>query len=258
MAMEKKLDDKGKLRRQLVIGGGALAAGMLLSRAGGLLSTAEANTATKAWPWPYEKVDPAKAAEIAYHHWYQVFCSQATLLGLMEQLRERAGEPWVSFPIDAIRFGMGGMGGWGLTCGAPLAGALVVGLATPKEVSGPMINDLLQWYSDTSLPTYEAKKPKFQGQIPKTVAESPLCHLSVGKWMKAANRAIGSDERKHRCASVSASVAYRTAELLNQWKDGKYTPGNIWNGAVEVGIPAQQNCVSCHAGNVPTPPIARK
>lgn len=245
-------------RRNLLIGGGALAAGMLLTKAAGMLGTAEANAPGKAWPWPYEKVDPDRAAESAYHNWYQVFCSQAVTLSLMEQLREKVGEPWTSFPIEAIRFGMGGMLGWGLTCGAPLASALVIGLAIPKEVNAPMIHDLLQWYTDTSLPIYMAKKPNFQGQIPKTVAESPLCHLSVGKWMKEANRAFGSDERKHRCAGITASVAYRTAELMNQWKDGKYTPGKTWNGPAAVGLPAQENCMGCHGSNIPSPPMAAK
>lgn len=258
MSKEEKMDNSGVARRQLIIGTGALAAGMLLSKAGGLLGPAEANASAKAVPWPYEKIDPAKAAETAYQNWYKVFCSQAVMIGLMEQLREKVGEPWNSYPIESVRIGMGGMLGWGLTCGAPLSGALVIGLAVPKEDNGPLIHDLLQWYSETSLPNYEAKKPNFQGQIPKTIAENPLCHTSVGRWMKVANKSFGSEERKHRCALITASVAYRTAELLNQWKDGKYTPRKTWHGPTAVGLPAQENCMSCHGSNVPTPPMAKK
>jgi hypothetical protein len=243
-------------RREMLIGAGALMAGAAISQLGLVNSAmaAKVSSGAEGWPWPYEKVDPAQAGETAYHHWYKVFCSQAVTTGLFEQLRESVGEPWTNFPIESISFGAGGMLGWGLTCGAPVAGALVIGLAVPKEYSNAMIHDLLQWYSNTPMPVYVAQKPNYQGEIPKTVAESPLCHLSVGKWMKEADRGFGSDERRHRCASVTASVAYRTAELLNEWKDGTYKPGSAWNGPGTVGLPAQQNCMSCHGSDIPTAP----
>ena len=57
------------------------------------------------------------------------------------------------------------------------------------------------------------------------------------------------------CARVAASVAYRTVELLNAWKDGSYvTTGAI--PAMKYKIQAQHNCTDCHGKNVPSPPVA--
>jgi hypothetical protein len=75
--------------------------------------------------------------------------------------------------------------------------------------------------------------------------------------MKAADKPLGSPERKDRCARVSASVAYQLVELLNDWKDGKYKTKGVLP-AKSFNIQAQNNCTDCHGGNVPTPPLAKK
>lgn len=255
--MEEKDLKEGVSRRNLMLGAGAFALGAAVAKFGGLVSNAEA---AHKWPWPYEKIDPAKAAEIAYNSWFEVFCAQATATGIFEQLKEKVGEPWKSFPIGSLKFGMGGMLGWGVTCGSPVAASLVIGLAAPSDLVNPMIHEILYWYSNTALPVYVPKNPKAnKDSIVQTTSNSPLCHVSVGKWMKKANHAFGDIERRDRCARVSASVAYRTVELLNSWKDGtcalKDTP---WNAPATVGIPAQQNCTDCHGSNIPTPPKAKK
>ena len=92
-----------------------------------------------------------------------------------------------------------------------------------------MGSEIMQWYSDAKMPVFLPKEPKIKDElIPKTVAGSPLCHISVGRWMAEADKSLASDERKDRCARVAASVAYRTVELLNAWKDGTYvTTGAI-------------------------------
>lgn len=244
-------------RREIITGTGLLAAGAILGKFGSFVPNAEAKGGASE-KWPYEKLDPERVAETAYNAWFEVFCAQAVATGLFEQLREKVGEPWKSFPIGSLKFGMGGMLGWGLTCGAPVSASLVIGLTAAPEMINPLINDLLQWYSETAMPVYVPKNPKFKGEIIKTTSESPLCHLSVGKWMKAANRSFASDERKDRCARLTASVAYHTAELLNAWKDGKYAKRDTWAAVASVGLPAQQNCTSCHGSNIPTPPKAKK
>jgi len=250
-------------RRELVAGAGkiALGAGVIaLASSGGmnLLSKAEAKGAPG--PWSYKKIDPERVGEAAYQAWFEVFCSQAVAAGLFEQLREEVGEPWTSFPLGSLKFGMGGMLGWGVTCGAPVASSIVIGLAASPEVVNPMIHDLLQWYTETELPIYVPKKPRFRGEIIKTTAENPLCHVSVGRWMKAADRSFPSDERRDRCARLSADVAMKTAMMLNAWKDGKYARrDDTWNAIRSVRMPAQQNCTSCHGVNIPpTPPRAAR
>jgi hypothetical protein len=94
-------------------------------------------------------------------------------------------------------------------------------------------------------------------EIVKTTSDSPLCHLSVGKWMKASGYSIGSPQRRDRCARVAASVAYKLVEDLNAWKDGKYLEEAVWGAVKNFGITAQQNCADCHGANIPAPPTGK-
>ncbi|HET98581.1 MAG TPA: chain A iron centre cytochrome C protein [Desulfurivibrio alkaliphilus] len=251
-------------RRNLLVGAGALAAGMLLTKAGGLLSPdlAQAKAITESWPWPYVKLDPDETAELAYNEWYRLYCGGGVVSSIFSQLREKVGEPYTLFPIEAFIFLEGGVSGWGTICGsnsgANIVTNLIIGPRTAGSVDGMLMgSEIMQWYSDTDLPTYSPKNPKFSGQIPTTVSNSPLCHVSVGRWMKAADKSLGSPERRDRCARVTASVAYHTVELLNAWKDGKYqTKGTI--PADFYGIQTMHNCTSCHGSDVPMPPTAKR
>ena len=149
--------------------------------------------------------------------------------------------------------------GWGTICGSP-AGAnivanLIIGPRTAGADEGHQIaSDIMQWYSETALPTFTPQNPKITTAIMTTTSESPLCHISVGKWMKAANQPLKSAERKDRCARVAASTAYHLVELLNDWKDGKYESKSTFSCAKENGITGQFNCSECHGDNVPEAP----
>lgn len=250
---------KGAAGTAAVIGVVALASGGM-----GLFSRAEAKEgSTEKWPWPYVKLDPEKTAEIAYEEWYRVFCGGAVISSIFTQLREKVGEPYKSFPIDAFKFLEGGMSAWGTVCGSN-AGANVVtnviigpSLKDASEDGMLMGSEMMQWYCDAQMPIYAPKNPKVTAEIPKTVANSPLCHVSVGKWMKASGKPLGSPERKDRCARLTASVAYHTVELLNNWKDGQYKTKGVLP-AKSFNIPAQSNCMDCHGSNVPTHPLAKK
>ncbi|MEW6594437.1 MAG: chain A iron centre cytochrome C protein [Thermodesulfobacteriota bacterium] len=252
-------------RRSLLIGAGRLAAGAALVSAGGfaLPHLAKAKAAAGQWPWPYEKLDPARTAEIAYNEWYRVFCGAAVINSVFSQLREKVGEPYTSFPADAFVFLEGGQVGWGTVCGSP-AGANIVAncIIGPRIAGSPVAHhiseDILQWYSEASMPVFTPKNPKVAGELVKTTSESPLCHVSVGKWMQAAGKPIGSPERKDRCARVAASTAYRLVEMLNDWKDGKYVAKATHAPVKDFGITGQFNCMECHGNNVPVPPMAKK
>ncbi len=257
-------DEKGSVfepsRRKLLIGTGALAAGVALTQLGGLVKKAEATGGkTEKWPWPYKKLDPAKTAEICYNEWYRVFCGAAVINSVVGQLREKVGEPYTSFPADAFVFLEGGQVGWGTICGSP-AGAnivanLIIGPRTAGAHEGHAISaDIMQWYSETALPTFTPEKPRLSAKLPTTISESPLCHISVGKWMKEADKPLKSAERKDRCARVAASTAYRLVELLNDWHDGKYEQTADFSSAKENGITGQFNCTECHGDDVPEAP----
>ena len=264
MSMEERMDDLGVSRRQIMIGAGALAAGAAFTHFGGLVNSAQAiGCSSEKWPWPYVKLDPAKTAEIAYKEWYRVFCGAAVINSVFGQLREKVGEPYASFPADSFVFLEGGQVGWGTICGSPAGANIVANCIIGPRIAGDtaghhIAEDIMQWYSEASMPVFMPKEPKITAELVKTTSNSPLCHVSVGKWMKAANKPIGSAERKDRCARVAASTAYHLVELLNDWKDGKYVPKASHAPVKDFGITAQMNCMECHGANIPTPPMAKK
>lgn len=265
----KEIFESAVSRRDLLVGAGKCAiaaAGAAALSAGGLggVRTALAKAGpTEKWPWPYEKLDPAATAEIAYSEWYRGYCGVAVINSVFSQLREKVGEPYQSFPVDAFVFLEGGVSGWGTICGSNAGANIVTNVILGPRIAGSedgmlMGSELMQWYADAKMPVFVPKAPKIKPEeIPHTVAGSPLCHISVGRWMMEAGKDLGSAERKDRCARVAASVAYRLVELLNAWKDGTYkTTGVI--PAKKYLIQAQHNCTDCHGKDVPTPPLAKK
>ena len=250
-------------RRNLLIGSAAAA---IATAVPGLFHSAQAKEgSTEKWPWPYVKLDPDKTAEIAYNEWYRVFCGAAVISSVFTQLREKVGEPYKSFPIDSFVFLEGGMAGWGTVCGSNAGANVVSNVIIGPRIAGPdcehghtIGSDMMDWYSNTPLPTFSPKEPKQKTAIIKTTSSSPLCHVSVGKWMKASGFPLGSPERKDRCARVAASVAHKLVLDLNAWKDGKFKPASAWAPGRDVGITGQQNCGECHGTNIPSPPMAKK
>lgn len=263
--MKKQQDNKILSRRQVVFGTGAMVAGAaLMTQFGGLLGTAQAQgRSSEKWPWPYEKLDPAKSAEIAYHEWYRVFCGSTVINSVFGQLSDKIGEPYSSFPSDAFVFLEGGQVGWGTTCGSPAAANIVANLIIGPRIAGTpvahmIVKDIMEWYSEAELPTYVPLNPKVKGNPMTTVSDSPLCHQSLGRWMDATGYALKTPERKDRCARVAASTTYRLVELLNDWKDGKYELSSDFSATKEFGIPSQANCMDCHGSAVPKAPRKKK
>ncbi|MEW6107544.1 MAG: C-GCAxxG-C-C family protein [Nitrospirota bacterium] len=261
--LNEKFTRRGLLKSAGILTAGVAGISTVTSGGLSLLSNADAKIAsTETWPWPYVKLDPQKTAEIAYNEWYRVFCGAAVISSVFSQLREKVGEPYTLIPIDAFTFLEGGMSGWGTICGSNAGANIVTNLIIGPRTSGTedgmlMGSEILHWYSEAAMPTYTPKDPRVKSEIPKTTSDSPLCHISVGKWMKAAGKTLSSPERRDRCARVTASVAFYLSELLNAWKDGKYnTKGTIPSKAY--GITAQNNCMDCHGSNIPAPPSSKK
>ncbi len=263
--MLKEVLTAGLSRRDLMRGLGLFVVGAAFAQVGNLMPNSNAKVIATKWPWPYEKLDPAKTAEIAYNEWYRVYCGAAVISSIFSQLAEMVGEPYKSFPVDAFVFLEGGMAGWGTVCGS-LAGAnivtnLIIGprIAGPKSEAGHIIgSNMMKWYSETNLPNFKPSNPKAnKDKIVQTVSNSPLCHISVGKWMQASGFSLASPERKDRCARVAASVAYQLVKELNAWKDGKYHKDVEWVPAKDFGITAQMNCSECHHSHIPTAPRSK-
>lgn len=241
-------------RRDFLSAMGLLGAGVLLNGLYNLgeASPAQAKIKATKWPWPYVKLDPEKTAELAYNEWYRIFCGGAVISSIFSQLAEKVGEPYASFPVDAFIILEGGMAGWGTICGTVNAAAIVANLICGPRISGSeaghiIASNIMDWYSNTALPNYIPKKPKAnKDYIIQTTSGSPLCHISVGKWMTESGFSLGSPERKDRCARLAASTAYQLVLILNEWKDGHVEDNVRWAPGPSYGITGQQNCYECH------------
>ena len=250
---EKKNEVSGLSRREFISGAGKIVAGAgivsVVSLGGlNLLSKAE-STETKGatnevkWPWPYKKLDPDKIAQITYENWYKDFCTYAVVSAIIGSLQKEVGEPYTSFPVSSTRWGHGGAVGWGTLCGTLTGVGIVTGLIAGIK-GEEILNDVIAWYTQTELPIFKPATPKAEiKNVNKS--DSPLCHISVGKWMKKEGVKFFTPERKERCARLSADVAVKTVEFLNLWADGKFVPVHF-NQAKMHQQTTQNNCMECH------------
>lgn len=231
-------------RRELLAGAGKLAAGIGIVSAGGLAVVSGVEAKEAPYPWPYKKLDPGHVADLAYENWYKNFCAYAVASSILIPLQEKVGKPYTNLPVEAFVFGHGGVVGWGTLCGTLFGTGIATSFAAGKD-GEKILNDVMQYYATTELPIYRPKNPKASFKnISKS--DSPLCHVSVGRWMKKEGVKFFSPERKERCARLSADVAAETVRLLNLWADGKYTPSH-GSQAKTHGMTAQNNCGDCHA-----------
>jgi hypothetical protein len=209
----------------------------------GLSGIASAQTAqptsTPAYPWPYTKVDPEKVywnGVALYDKWG---CGQGSFEALLTEL----GAPFNTIPPSILKFGEGGVSGWGSHCGALLGSSAIISLVTGGSAdSGKMIKELTGWYTE------------------EIGSGSPLCHVSVTEWSKKNGVKVESQERKERCARVTGETAKKAAMLLNDWADTKgvaavFTPRESVsacqschgaNGMQQVRAGVLQDCTSCH------------
>jgi hypothetical protein len=238
-------------RRSLLVGTSKLAVGtaILSAAAGGLFSRTSAKEMQK-WPWGYKKIDPSKAARIGYEKYYEGACCYGVVSAIIIPLRETIGEPYASLPLEAFHFGHSGVVGWGTICGTLLGSGIATGFIAGKE-GEEILNQLIGWYTETPLPTFMPAQPKTSIRSTSR-SDSPLCHISAGKWMKKENVSFGSAPRKERCARLAADVAAKAVILLNEWADRKL---GVQESHVKMyGIPAQNNCMGCHGTSIPKLP----
>ncbi len=249
-----KMLEENVSRRRL-IKGAAGAVGIAALAVGGLGFLSKTEAARKnssVLPWPYKKFTSAEikqVGEIAHDNWFKGFCSFATLSGIVEVLRKKVGEPYISFPMELTTFAHGGTSGWGGTCGtligAGVASTLVAGPKTGEAIN----NEVVNFYANTSLPIYVPDHPKAEIRS-QNISNSPVCHLSVGKWMKKEGVGFLSPQQMERCARMASDMAMKTVELLNLWADGKFEP-TIKAPVLANEIPSQNNCTECHGADIP-------
>ena len=135
-----------------------------------------------------------------------------------------------------------GYAGQGTLCGSLGACSAIINLVAKDQADthNKLIADLINWYAAYDHPTDEFDALcHFPGQL-RLVPDSPLCHVSSATWVLAAGAAIGSKERKDRCAKVAGKVAMQTVVMLNAYAAGTFT------AAAPAVREHTASCLECH------------
>jgi hypothetical protein len=192
------------------------------------------------FPWTYSELDPDITAGNAYDDCVKGHCMYGVFAPVMSQLAVEHGDPYRSFPIEMMRYGAGGAGAWGSLCGALNgAGALMGLFAQNEEQMKQMMDELYLWYEQTSLPVYVPDRPRFDLEIPTSISNSVLCHVSVTQWCKVSGHKAFSEPRKERCTRLSADVAKKTVEILNSCCQDRFVRAQSLSQETKT-------CRSCH------------
>jgi len=252
--MNTDVKSNGLSRREIIINGGMAVAGAAIASLGVLGGAKNAGAYASASIYKYKKLDPRAVGQVAYENYAKRWCASSVIAGFVEALKkEQAGAEWNDFPIDAYRWAHGGMAGWGALCGTMPGAGVIIGLVTKDtDTAEAMVNDLAFYYAYTELPSFTPAKPPKTEIHHMTMAGTPICHISIGKWMRAEGVDFLSDARAERCARVAANVAMEATGMLNDWADGKYVPKHkpLYN-VIANGITSQNNCGDCHGHDVP-------
>ena len=192
-------------------------------------------------PWSYTKLDPDRIAQRTYYDCEKGHCMYGAFAPVMSQLAEKHGEPYRSFPAGMMRYGVGGVGGSGSLCGALNGGAALIGLfAKSEDDMKLLIGELFLWYEQTKLPVHLPKKPILDIEVPRSVSNSVLCHVSVTRWCKVSGHKTFSKPQEERCKRLTADTAKKTVEVLNGYSEGRFKPTHKLTEDV-------RKCLSCHS-----------
>ncbi|MDY6820325.1 MAG: C-GCAxxG-C-C family protein [Deferribacterota bacterium] len=268
MGEEKKCSRRNFLAASAVGVGSVLSVGSLFAGFGPFKEVKQAGS-VKQLPWSIGsyRFDINEVGERAYNNFYKYECMGGVVCTLLEILSENIGYPFNTLPLDMFRFGGGGVAGWGTICGTLNGSAQIFNLVGAPSNYTLLINDVIDWYQNQEFPsTHHDSYAKFKNQA-RTVAKSPICHVSVTLWVNGAREVDDpsisslSPERADRCAKVTGDVAMHVAEMLNQYYDGRYhsqfDPAKVeyasclnchldTQNAYNPNVKAQMECSRCH------------
>lgn len=191
--------------------------------------------------WKYVPLDPARTAEIAYAEYPNGSCMYGVFKSVISQLAKIVGEPFASFPTQMMKYGHGGVNGYGTICGALNGAAAALGLLVEdKKTRDALMLELFRMYEETPLPMYKPEEPGMDFDPPKSVAKSVLCHASTTRWGKKAGYTISSKERKERCRRLTADIASEVVTILNNYHANAFMAHAHDNETV-------RTCNTCHS-----------
>lgn len=249
--MDKEMSRRDMLKFGSIAGASVIGGGLV----GHAFASPQFDTADSVWPWPLtKKINTKKAALTAYQNYYVKGCMYGTFTGVVAKVAAKLGAPYSNFPFEMMHYGAGGGELWGSLCGTLNGGlAALAVFVSDTALRREMANQLMNWYEATSLPTWNPKKPlkAVPNKLPKSKAESPLCHVSISRWVGKSKYDPFSAERSDRCGRVAGSVAQFTAMLLNE----AVIKGNLKTRKL-IGNDAEA-CLVCHgkgtSGDEPEP-----
>lgn len=204
-----------------------------------------------AWPWAYTPLDVEYVRKMGHKSFYAGACCYGAFNAIVGALAEVAGDPFDKVATDMMRFGHGGVAGFGSLCGALNGASAAIGLVSDKPTQDLLIRELLSWYAATPLPTdianqyaqnheYFVEELKTDEWLPASIAQGELCHLSVTHWCLNAGFNESDIQRVERCARLTGDVAAKAVELLNAKYSGTF--------ASAFPLPsASATCLICHA-----------
>lgn len=191
--------------------------------------------------WKYTKLDPVETAQLAYDDYPNGSCMYGVFNSVIAQLAEKVGEPFSSFPVQMMKYGHGGVNGYGTICGTLNGAAALIGLLVDgKSTQDALMQELFRDYENTPYPIFKPEKPAMDFDPPKSVAKSVLCHASTTRWGKKAGYTISSKERKERCRRLTADVAAQTVTILNNYHANAF----IANAHDDKTV---RTCMTCHS-----------
>ncbi len=181
--------------------------------------SADEEVAAPAWPWKWHHLDAEKVkAKVVENFSKNGGCGAAVCSGILDLLAEEYGYPYNQIPVRLMAHAGGGYGNKNL-CGSLGGAFLILGLFL--ENPGTARKALYDFYTSTEFPVYQpADKPE---HLVHSVSASELCRDSVFHWIDTYNAAsenkieFSSPERAVRCSCLSADVAAKTCELLDEF-----------------------------------------
>ncbi len=249
--MEKEMSRRELLKLSSIAGASVVGGGFTGYAFGAPAAQGEASM----WPWPLQKrIIVNKAAKLAYESYYVRGCMYASFVGVVAPVADALGTPYSNFPFEMMHYGAGGGELWGSLCGTLNGGlAALAVFVGDTGLRRQMANQLMSWYESTAQPVWNPKKPlrDVPVKLPTSKAKSPLCHVSIARWVAKSKLEPFSAERADRCGRLAASVAEYTAILLNE----AVIKGNLQSRR-EMSKTAGQ-CLGCHGkGESPNEPDA--
>jgi hypothetical protein len=196
-----------------------------------------------------EGMDPRTVADIAYAG-YSGYggmkgCAYGVFDAIVGQMKLLSGDGvFDGIPTEMSGYGKGGIVGWGHLCGALNGAYAAINLVVEdfNDITN-VISEVMCWYSQEALPVHEPDNPSHStAYIPRTVADSGLCHASVTNWCRQSGFTVNSPERSERCARLAADVAAKAVELLNSF----YDPAEPGIERQYFESPVVEECGTCH------------